>query len=52
MKQRNSLLKNDGFLTILSSLLCILGGLLIGYLVLLLIEPSGILGPVTLEFGE
>ncbi len=41
MKQRNSLLKNDGFLTILSSLFCILGGLIIGYLVLLIIEPSG-----------
>ena len=46
MKQRNSLLKNDGFLTILSSLLCILGGLFIGYLVLLLIEPSGAFGAI------
>ncbi len=47
MKQRNSLLKNDSFLTILSSLLCILGGLFIGYLVLLLIEPSGAFKAIT-----
>ena len=37
----NSLLRKDGFLTLLASLLCILGGLLVGYIVLLIIEPSG-----------
>lgn len=40
-KERTSLLHKDGVQTILSSLTCILGGLLIGYLVLLVIEPSG-----------
>lgn len=41
MKQHNSLLRHDSFQTLLASLLCVLGGLVIGYLVLLLIEPSG-----------
>ena len=41
MKQRKSFLHNDGVQTLLSSLLCILGGLIIGYLVLLVIEPKG-----------
>lgn len=41
MKQHNSLLRRDSFQTLLASLLCVLGGLVIGYLVLLLIEPSG-----------
>ena len=41
MKQKNSLLRHDGFQTLLSSLVCILGGLIIGYLVLLIIEPKG-----------
>ena len=44
MKKSNtltSLLRKDGFLTLLASLLCILGGLLVGYIVLLIIEPSG-----------
>ena len=36
-----SLLRRDGVQTLVASLLCILGGLLVGYLVLLLIEPSG-----------
>lgn len=36
-----SLLRKEGFQTLLASLLCILGGLLIGYIVLLIIEPSG-----------
>ena len=40
-KERSSLLRSDGFQTLLSSLVCILGGLIVGYLVLLLIEPSG-----------
>ena len=41
MKQKNTLLRHDGFQTLLSSLMCILGGLIIGYLVLLIIEPKG-----------
>ena len=38
---KTSLLRQDGFQTILASLICILGGLIVGYLVLLMIEPSG-----------
>ena len=41
MKQKRSLIRNDGFQSLLASLLCILVGLLIGYLVLLIIEPKG-----------
>ena len=42
MKKRPfSPLRNDGVQSIISSLACILGGLLVGYLALLLIEPSG-----------
>ena len=40
-KQRTSPLLHDSVQTLLSSLLCILGGLVAGYLVLLLIEPKG-----------
>lgn len=42
-EQRNkeSLLRNSGFQTIIGSLLCIMTGLLIGYLVLLMINPGG-----------
>lgn len=42
MKKRDnrSLLRRDGVQTFLASLLCILGGLLIGFIVLLVIEPS------------
>ena len=36
-----SLIRKDSFQTLLSSLICILGGLIVGYLVLLVIEPSG-----------
>ena len=42
-KEKTSLLRSDGFQTLLSSLVCILGGLVVGYLVLLIIEPSGAL---------
>lgn len=38
---KTSLLRKEGFQTFLASVLCILGGLLIGFLVLLIIEPSG-----------
>lgn len=45
-KQSLKLLRNDGFQTLLASLLCIMGGLLVGYLVLLAIEPSGAAGAI------
>ena len=37
----NSLIRSDGFQTLLASLICILGGILVGYAALLIIEPSG-----------
>jgi len=37
----STLLRKDGFQTLLASLACILGGLVVGWLVLLIIEPSG-----------
>ena len=40
-KPQFSLLRKDGFQTLLASILCVLGGLLVGYIVLLIIEPSG-----------
>jgi len=40
-KKRGSILRFEGVQTLLASLLCILGGLLIGFIVLLIIEPSG-----------
>ena len=48
MKKENiSLIRKDGFQTLLASLICILGGLIVGYLVLLLIEPSGAFKAIT-----
>lgn len=40
-KKKESLLRNSGFQTIIGSLLCIIIGLLIGYIVLLIINPAG-----------
>ena len=40
-KLKTSPLLNDGLQMLLSSLMCIFGGLIVGYLVLLLIEPKG-----------
>ena len=40
-KENTSLLRRDSFQTLLSSLVCVLGGLIVGYLVLLFIEPRG-----------
>ena len=40
-KENTSLLRRDSFQSLLSSLLCVLGGLIVGYLVLLFIEPRG-----------
>lgn len=41
MKEKKSLMKNPSFQAILTSLICIVLGLLIGYIVLLLINPAG-----------
>lgn len=41
--EKSSLIRSDSFQTLLSSLVCVLGGLLIGYIALLIIEPSGAL---------
>ena len=40
-KKKKSLIRNDGFQTVIASLLCILIGILVGYIVLLIINPSG-----------
>ena len=39
--QKTSLIRSDGFQTLLASLVCVLGGILVGYIALLIIEPSG-----------
>ena len=39
--EKTPLIRRDGFQTLLASLACILGGLIVGYFVLLIIEPSG-----------
>ena len=41
MEKKRSLLQNDGFQSFLAAIVCIVVGFLIGYLVLLAIEPSG-----------
>ncbi|MBM6974544.1 ABC transporter permease [Intestinimonas butyriciproducens] len=41
MKQNNSILRNKGVQSLLASLLCIFIGLVMGYLVLLVINPAG-----------
>ncbi len=43
MNKKTSLIRSDGFQTLFASLVCILGGLLVGYIALLIIEPSGAL---------
>ena len=53
MKEKKSLLKNPTFQAILTSLICIILGLLIGFIVLLLINPSGAgeaIGTILLNF--
>lgn len=40
-QKKESILRNNGFQTIIASLLCIIIGLLIGYIVLLIINPGG-----------
>ena len=41
MKKKEPLIKNPSFQSILTSLICIILGLLIGYIVLMLINPAG-----------
>ncbi len=41
VKEKESILRNSGFQTIIASLLCIVIGLLVGYIVLLVINPGG-----------
>ena len=40
-KDKIALLRKDGVQTLIASLACILGGLVVGYIALLIIEPSG-----------
>ena len=40
-KEKISLIRDDGFQTLLASLACILGGIVVGFIALLIIEPSG-----------
>lgn len=40
-QKKENILRNNGFQTIIASLLCIIIGLLIGYIVLLIINPGG-----------
>ena len=44
---KQSILRNDGFQTIIASLLCIVIGLLVGYVVLLVINPGGAAKAIT-----
>ena len=41
MKNKSPLLKRDGFQSLLSSLICVILGVFLGYIVLLLIHPEG-----------
>ncbi len=45
-KKKTSLLQNEGFQSLLASLICILVGLLIGFIVLLFINPKGAGGAI------
>ena len=46
MKEKRSLLRNGGFQTFSTSILCIILGMFVGYLALLIIEPSGAWGAI------
>ncbi len=46
LRKKESILRNSGFQTILASLLCILLGLLVGFIVLLVINPGGAAGAI------
>ena len=47
MKKPFSLIRKDSFQTLLASLVCIFGGILVGYIALLIIEPSGAFEAIT-----
>ena len=47
VRNKESILRKAGFQTILASLLCIVLGLLIGFIVLLFINPGGAVGAIT-----
>ena len=44
--KKEGILRNNGFQTLIASLLCIVIGLLIGYIVLLIINPGGAAGAI------
>ena len=46
MKEKKSLLRNSGFQTFTTSIVCILLGMIVGFLALLIIEPKGALGAI------
>lgn len=46
MNEKKSLLRNDGFQTFVTSIICIILGMIVGYLALLIIEPSGAWGAI------
>ena len=46
VKEKKSILRSDGFQSLLASLICIVLGLLIGFIVLLFINPSGAAGAI------
>lgn len=41
MDKKQKLLRNNAFQTVLASLICIVIGLIVGFVVLLIISPSG-----------
>ena len=47
VRSKESILRSAGFQTVLASLLCIVLGLLIGFIVLLCINPGGAVGAIT-----
>ncbi|MBQ6432216.1 MAG: ABC transporter permease [Oscillospiraceae bacterium] len=46
MKEKKSLLRNGGFQTFTTSIVCIILGMIVGFLALLIIEPSGAWGAI------
>ncbi|MDD2978995.1 MAG: ABC transporter permease [Hespellia sp.] len=46
-KEKKTLMENDGFQTLVASIICILLGLLVGYIVLLAINPAGATDAIT-----
>ena len=47
MNKKRSLLERDGVLTIITSVLCVILGLLVGFLAVLIINPQGAFGAIT-----